>query len=43
MTALNAPRDLNEFEVCSDSSFSETPAPAHPDNQADRTSGVRRT
>ena len=43
MTALNAPRDLKEFETCSDSSFSETSAPECSDNHADRTSGVRRT
>ena len=42
MTALNAPRDLKEFEICSDSSFNETSAPECSDNHADRTSGVRR-
>ena len=43
MTALNAPRDLNEFETCSDSSLSETSAPARSDSHAEAPSGVRRT
>src|SRR3977135_2489745 len=43
MTALKAPRDLNEFESCTDSSLSDTSAPARSDSHAERTSGVRRT
>src|SRR4029077_11861677 len=43
MTALNAPRHLNEWECCIDSSFSHTSAPDRSDNHDERTSGVRRT
>src|SRR3989442_12260312 len=43
MTALKAPRSLNEFESCSDSSFSQTRAAARFDSHADSTSGVPRT
>src|SRR4026208_376773 len=43
MTALKAPRDLNEFESCTDSSLSDTSAPERSDSHDERTSGVRRT
>jgi hypothetical protein len=43
MTALNAPRHLNEWECCVDSSLSHTSAPDRSDNHDERTSGVRRT
>jgi len=40
---LNAPRDLNELDTCSDSSFNETGACVRSDSQADGVNGVRRT
>src|SRR3954452_3571930 len=43
MTALNAPRDLNEFDSWIDSTLIETRVPAASESHGEWSSGVRRT